>query len=110
MRISESYNNDVVKGFGRNVSESNRAANATYMGEPAATNASKVDSLDFSSSRKIADIAVQLRESALEGRKERISELREQIKSGTYHVSSREIAERIVSDNGKLADFDFRIS
>jgi negative regulator of flagellin synthesis FlgM len=61
-----------------------------------ASGVKKTDSVELSArSRDIAEIAKQLKDSS-EVREELVNELRAKIKDGTYHVSGRDIAEKIV--------------
>ena len=65
-----------------------------------ASGVKKADSVELSArSSDIAEIAQQLKDSS-EVREELVSELRAKIKDGTYHISSSDIASRIVGKAG----------
>ncbi len=64
-------------------------------GKTSSVSTTASDTVKLSSrARDIADIALQLKESS-EVREELVSELKEKIRSGAYHVSGQDIAGRI---------------
>ena len=75
--------------------EAKRAAKAISE-SGASTSAAAADSVALSGrARDVAEIASQLKDSS-EVREELVSELREKIRSGEYHVSGLDIAGKIV--------------